>query len=175
MKRVEIVVGGLGGQGVIMAGILLGTAATVFANLRAVQTQAYSSEQRGGMAKAEVIISKERIVNPKVRAADYLIALADDAIRRHLGSLKEGGRVIADSNLVTIPESHKDRALQVPATAVAEALGSGIAANLVLLGVFLKNTRLMPVEAMEKAIQMSGTSKAQEINLNAFRKGIQFS
>ena len=58
MKRTEILIGGVGGQGVILAGILLGSAATLFDHKKAVQTQAYSSEQRGGMARAEVILSE---------------------------------------------------------------------------------------------------------------------
>ena len=86
MKRTEILIGGVGGQGVILAGILLGTAATLFDNKKALQTQAYSSEQRGGMARAEVILADEPITDPQVRRPDILIALAQDAVNRHLNN-----------------------------------------------------------------------------------------
>ena len=88
MNRTEILIGGVGGQGVILAGILLGTAATLFENKKAVQTQAYSSEQRGGMARAEVILSDEPVTDPQVRRPDILIALAQDAVNRHLKKIK---------------------------------------------------------------------------------------
>ena len=94
MKRTEILIGGVGGQGVILAGILLGTAATLFDHKKAVQTQAYSSEQRGGMAKSEVILASDPITDPQVRRPDILIALAEDAIKRHLQKIKPGGLVV---------------------------------------------------------------------------------
>ena len=91
MNRTEILIGGVGGQGVILAGILLGAAATLFDHKKAVQTQAYSSEQRGGMARAEVILGSDPITDPQVRQPDILLALAEDAITRHLHKVKPGG------------------------------------------------------------------------------------
>ena len=73
MSRTEILIGGVGGQGVVLSGILLGTAATLFDRKKAVQTQSYSSELRGGSARAEVIISEQRVTDPQVRKADILI------------------------------------------------------------------------------------------------------
>src|SRR5512136_358493 len=120
MKRTEILIGGVGGQGVILAGILLGSAATLFDHKKAVQTQAYSSEQRGGMARAEVIISDEPVTDPQVRRPDILIALAQDAVNRHLKKIKPGGLLVMDSDLVKEVSPGDFQTLEIPATSLAE-------------------------------------------------------
>ncbi len=173
MTRTEILIGGVGGQGVILAGILLGTAATLFENKKAVQTQAYSSEQRGGMAKAEVILSSEPITDPQVRRPDILIALAEDAVKRHLSKIKPQGLLVFDSDLVKEVAPGDYQVLQVPATSLAEREGNIVVANLILLGVLIQRTGLLPVQAMEKAIVMSVPSQAKNLNLSAFRKGLE--
>ena len=174
MNRTEILIGGVGGQGVILAGILLGTAATLFDHKKAVQTQAYSSEQRGGMAKSEVILSDDSVTDPQVRRPDILIALAEDAIKRHLQKVKPGGRVVVDSDLVEKLKPGNYQAIEIPATSMAEKeLGNTVVANLILLGGLIKRTQLLSVAAMEKAIEMSVPPKAKELNLKAFRRGLE--
>jgi 2-oxoglutarate ferredoxin oxidoreductase subunit gamma len=175
MKRTEILVGGVGGQGVILAGILLGAAATLFDGKKAVQTQAYSSEQRGGMARAEVIISDEPVTDPQVRRPDVLIALAQDAVNRHLKKIKPGGLLVVDSDLAQEVEKGNFEVLSIPATSIADKeMGSVVVANLILLGGLLKKTAVLSVGAMEKAIEANVPPKAKEMNLKAFRRGLEF-
>jgi 2-oxoglutarate ferredoxin oxidoreductase subunit gamma len=175
MKRTEILIGGVGGQGVILAGILLGAAATLFDNKKAVQTQAYSSEQRGGMARAEVILGSEPITDPQVRKPDILLALAEDAINRHLSKVKPGGLVVIDSDLVKNAKTGDYEVLSLPATSIAEKeMGNIVVANLILLGGLIKKTAILSVGAMEKAIAGNVPPKAKELNLNAFRRGLEF-
>jgi 2-oxoglutarate ferredoxin oxidoreductase subunit gamma len=175
MNRTEILIGGVGGQGVILAGILLGTAATLFENKKAVQTQAYSSEQRGGMARAEVILSDEPVTDPQVRRPDILIALAQDAVNRHLKKIKPSGFLVMDSDLVREVSPGDFQTLEIPATSLAEnELGSIVVANLILLGGLIKKTGILSVGAMEKAIETSVPPKAKELNLKAFRRGLEF-
>ncbi len=174
MKRTEILIGGVGGQGVILAGIVLGTAATVFDNKKAVQTQAYSSEQRGGMARAEVILSSEPITDPQVRKPDILMALAEDAISRHLHKVKPAGLVVIDSDLVKNAQPGDYEILALPATSIAEKeMGNIVVANLILLGGLIKKTALLSVDAVEKAIEMNVPPKAKAMNINAFRRGLE--
>jgi 2-oxoglutarate ferredoxin oxidoreductase subunit gamma len=176
MNRTEILIGGVGGQGVILAGILLGTAATLFENKKAVQTQAYSSEQRGGMARAEVILSDEPVTDPQVRRPDILIALAQDAVNRHLKKIKPSGLLVMDSDLVKEVSPGDFQTLEIPATSLAEnELGSIVVANLILLGGLIKKTGLLSVGAMEKAIETNVPPKAKAMNLKAFRRGLEFS
>ncbi|HSR10851.1 MAG TPA: 2-oxoacid:acceptor oxidoreductase family protein [Thermodesulfobacteriota bacterium] len=174
MKRTEILIGGVGGQGVILAGILLGSAATLFDGKKAVQTQAYSSEQRGGMARAEVILDEEPVTDPQVRKPDILIALAQDAVNRHLLKIKPGGLLVADSDLVLRYEKGNFDVLSLPATSIADKeMGNTVVANLVLLGGLIKKTGILSVEAMEKAIAANVPPKAKELNLKAFRRGLE--
>jgi len=174
MSRTEILVGGVGGQGVVLSGILLGTAATLFEGKQAVQTQSYSSELRGGSTRAEVIISEEPVTDPQVRKPDILIALAEDALSKYIHRIKPKGLLVIDSDLVKGAKPGDYEILAIPATSIADKeMGNIVVANLIILGALLKKTGLLSVEAMEKAIEVSVPKKAITLNLNAFRRGLQ--
>jgi 2-oxoglutarate ferredoxin oxidoreductase subunit gamma len=161
---------------VVLSGILLGTAATLFEGKQAVQTQSYSSELRGGSARAEVIISDERVSDPEVRKPDVLILMAEDAVPRYLHKVRPGGLVAVDSDLVKSLESGNYEILQVPATSIAEKeMNNIVVANLIILGALIKKTGLLSVESMKKAIEVSVPKKAMTLNLNAFQKGLELS
>ncbi len=172
MNRTEIIVGGVGGQGVVLSGILLGTAATVYDQKKAVQTQSYSSELRGGSARTEVIISEEPISDPQVRKADILIALAEEALPRDIDKVKPGGLVIVDSDMAAGPKEGNYEIIRISATSIAEnEMNNPIVANLILLGALIKRTPVVSIDSMEKAIEFSVPPKAKMLNLKAFRRG----
>jgi 2-oxoglutarate ferredoxin oxidoreductase subunit gamma len=175
MSRTEILIGGVGGQGVVLSGILLGTAATLFEGKQAVQTQSYSSELRGGSARAEVIISEEPVTDPQVRRPDILIALAEEALPKYIDKIKPKGLLVIDSDLVKGAKIGNYEILSIPATSIADKeMGNIVVANLIILGALLKKTGLLSVEAMEKAIEVSVPKKAITLNLNAFKRGLEF-
>jgi len=174
MSRKEILIGGVGGQGVVLSGILLGTAATLFDGKQAVQTQSYSSELRGGSTRAEVIISEEPVTDPQVRKPDILIVLAEDALSKYIGRIKPKGLLVIDSDLVKGAKPGDYEILSIPATSIADKeMGNIIVANLIILGALVKKTGLLSVESMEKAIEVSVPKKAITLNLNAFRRGLE--
>ncbi len=174
MSRKEILIGGVGGQGVVLSGILLGTAATLFEGKKAVQTQSYSSELRGGSARAEVIISEDAVTDPQVRRPDILIALAEEAIPRYANRIRSKGLLVIDSDLVKGEKPGDYEILSIPATSIADKeMGNIIVANLIILGALLKKTGLLSVEAMEKAIEVSVPKKATALDLKAFRRGLE--
>jgi len=174
MSRTEILIGGVGGQGVVLSGILLGTAATLFDGKKAVQTQSYSSELRGGSARAEVIISEEPVSDPQVRKPDILIVLAEDALPKYIGSIKPKGLLVIDSDLVKGAKPGDYEILTIPATSIADKeMGNIVVANLIILGALIKKTGLLSVESMEKAIEVSVPKKATTLNLDAFRRGLE--
>jgi 2-oxoglutarate ferredoxin oxidoreductase subunit gamma len=176
MSRTEILIGGVGGQGVVLSGILLGTAATLFEAKKAVQTQSYSSELRGGSARAEVIISEEPISDPQVRRPDILIALAEEAIPRYVDRIRSKGLLVIDSDLVKGAKTGDYEILSIPATSIADKeMGNIVVANLIILGALIKKTGLLSVEAMEKAIEVSVPKKATALNLKAFKRGLELS
>src|SRR4030067_2640142 len=120
MGRTEILIGGVGGQGVVLSGILLGTAASLYDGKQAVQTQSYSSELRGGSARAAVIISEERVTDPEVRRPDILILMAEDAVGRYLHKIKPRGLLAIDADLVKGVSEGDYEILSIPATSIAD-------------------------------------------------------
>jgi 2-oxoglutarate ferredoxin oxidoreductase subunit gamma len=159
-----------------LSGILLGTAATLFDGKKAVQTQSYSSELRGGSTRSEVIISEEPVTDPQVRKPDILIAMAEDALSKYVDRVKPKGLLVIDSDLVKGEKPGDYEILSIPATSIADKeMGNIVVANLIILGAIIRKTGLLSVEAMEKAIEMSVPKKATALNLNAFRKGLGLS
>jgi len=171
LGRVEVRISGLGGQGVILAGQILGRAA-VHDRKNVVQTQSYGAEARGSAAKSEIIISEEKIGFPKVRKCDILVAMSQIALDRHLKDLKENGVLLIDEDMVKEVPSVKARVLRIPATRVSESeLKSKIFANVVMLGALTK-VEVVSKKAMERGIIESVSEETREENIKAFRKGM---
>jgi len=172
MTRVEIRICGLGGQGVVLAGQILGRAA-VYDGKNVVQTQSYGAEARGSAAKSEVIISDDKIGFPLVRKCDVLVAMSQNALDVNIKDLKRNATLLIDKGLVKqIPEV-KAQIYKLAATKVAEAqLKSKMYANVVMLGALAKITKIVSREAMEKAITASVKANSLKTNLYAFEKGI---
>ena len=172
-KRIEVRIGGLGGQGVVLAGEILGRAA-VYDGKHVVQTQSYGAEARGSAAKSEVIISDSKIGFPKVRKCDVLIAMSQSAVEKHLKDLKENGVLVVDENTVEHIPKTKVKPFIIPATKTAEKLfGSTLYANIVMLGALTKITGIVKEEAVEKAITDSVPESAREANITGFREGLR--
>ena len=174
-KRIEIRISGLGGQGVVLAGQILGRAA-VYEGKNVVQKGDYGAEARGSAAKSEVIISDDKIGFPAVRKCDILVTMSPEAVEKHLKDLKEDGILLVDSSTVeTIPKI-KAKVFNIPATNTAkEAFGAVIYANIIMLGALTKLTKIVNEESMEKAIRESLPEKTAQDNVNAYRKGLQLS
>src|SRR3974390_204435 len=100
MKRTEVRIAGFGGQGVVLAGVLLGTASAVTDGRRAVQTQSYGAAARGGGARSEGVISDEPIVYPRVTHPDILVAMSEEAMQKYGPDMRPGAFLFIDSDLV---------------------------------------------------------------------------
>ena len=100
MAQTDLAIAGVGGQGSILAGVILGSAAVTFDSKYATQTQAYSSELRGGFAATWVIISDQPVEFPRVTHPDILVAQAADSITRFGQVVKPDGILIYDSDMV---------------------------------------------------------------------------
>ncbi len=171
-KRTEIRITGLGGQGVVLAGKILGRAA-VYDEKHVVQTQSYGAEARGSAAKSEVIIADKKIGFPMVRKCDVLVAMSQTALDKHLKDLKENGTLLVDEDLVREVPKIRARVFKIPATKMAETeLKSKIYANMIMLGALTKTTGIINQQAVEKAIIESVPNKMQENNIRGFRIGL---
>src|SRR5512134_3608635 len=98
--RYEIRLSGEGGQGIVLAGVILAEAAAIYDGKNATQTQVYGPESRGGASKAEVIISDEEIDYPKAISVDLLLALTQAAADKFSHDLKPSGILVLDSSKV---------------------------------------------------------------------------
>jgi 2-oxoglutarate ferredoxin oxidoreductase subunit gamma len=166
-------IAGFGGQGVVLAGQILGRAA-VYDEKYAVQTQSYGAEARGSAAKSEVIISDDPIRFPLVRKCDVLVAMSQTALNKHLSVLREDGVLLVDSGLVKEIPKLKVEIFRVPATKTAEAkFGRRIYANVVMLGALTKATRIVSRKAMENAIKDSVPKEMLKENLRGFQLGLK--
>ena len=171
---------GFGGQGIVMAGYVLGHAG-VLDGRNAMQTQAYGSEARGGTCKSDVVISQDEIVELAVGELDVLVAMSQPALARFLPSLKAGGILIYDSDLVkpddgdlAKPGRRGPRCLGVPATAIAHnTYGRDIVANAIVLGFLVAVTDVVSRAALRRAIAESVPPKTLETNLAALDEGVR--
>lgn len=172
MTRIEVRICGLGGQGVVLAGQILGRAA-VYDGKNVVQTQSHGAEARGSAAKSEVIISDEKISFPMVRRCDVLVAMSQNALDVHIKDLKENANLLVDTDFVEqIPEI-KARIYKLQTTKAAEnQLKSKIYANVIMLGALTKITKIVSKKAMEKAIRTSVKIDTAKTNLSAFEIGL---
>jgi len=171
LKKTEIRITGLGGQGVVLAGQILGRAAA-YDGKNVVQTQSYGAEARGSMAKSEVIISDSKIGFPIVRKCDILIAMSQEAVEKNIKDLKEEGILLLDSSLAKTAPETKAKTFKTPATKIAESFcGGKLFANMVMLGALVKITNIVSEESMEKAICESTAEKILSANLEAYKKG----
>ncbi len=172
MAQTDLTIAGLGGQGSILAGVILGKAAVTYDGKFATQTQAYSSELRGGFAATWIIISDEPIEFPRVTHPDVLVAQAQDSINRFADVLKPEGILIYDNEMVqSIPDFIK-RLCAVAATSLARNdLQAPVTANMIMLGALCKVTAVVSRSALEKAISESVPKGKQELNLRAFSMG----
>lgn len=174
MSRTELTIAGVGGQGSIMAGVILGKAAVTYDAKYAVQTQAYSSELRGGFAATWVVISDEPVIFPRVTRPDILIAQAQDSIVRFSHALKPDGLLIIDSDMIPTPPENVQRVFMVPATSLARnRLKASFTTNTFMLGALCKVTGIISREALEKAITDAVPKGKEHVNLDAFSMGFE--
>ena len=164
MKK-EIRICGFGGQGIVLAGVILGEAASR-AGFEAVQTQSYGPESRGGAARSEVVISTEPIDYPRVSRADVLIALSQASYDSYVGEMAKDGTVVIDADLV-----EADGAAAVPFTTTAEEVGRKIVANLVMLGYLTALLDLVPPDVLEETVMDNIPVGTEELNRRALQAG----
>jgi 2-oxoglutarate ferredoxin oxidoreductase subunit gamma len=172
LGRTEIRLAGEGGQGMILAGIILAEAAAMYDGKNAVQTQSYGPEARGGASKAEVVISRDEIDYPEVINADVLVALSQEACDKYASNLKKEGLLIVDAEKVgRVPYS---TAIKVPISRLAlEKTGKTITANVVALGLLIGLTDVISREAIEKAVVARAPKGTEEINRTALATGFK--
>jgi len=167
----QISLSGTGGQGLILAGIILAEAA-ILDGKETVQTQSYGPEARGGASKAEVIISNDVIDYPKVVSADILLVMSQEACNKYHGLVGPHGKMIVDTSLVwEIPEI---AAKVVPlgiTKAAQEQLGKVMTANIIAMGALVGLTKAVSLESLKTAVLARVPKGTEKLNQQALEIG----
>jgi 2-oxoglutarate ferredoxin oxidoreductase subunit gamma len=168
--RTEIRLAGEGGQGMILAGIILAEAAAIYDGKMAVQTQSYGPEARGGASKSEVVIADGEIDHPEVLDADVVVTLSQEAYDKYATRIKPDCLLIVDDEKVHHIQG--TQAIRIPISRLAfETTGKSITANTVALGVLVGLTGVVSRQAIEKAVTARAPRGTEEMNRQALEAG----
>ncbi len=170
LGRVETRLAGSGGQGLLLAGLVLAEAAGLYDGREVAMVQSYGPEARGGASKAEVIISDQAIDYPLCTRVDLFLALTQEAADAYCWDLKPNAWIIVDSDLVSHPPSSK--AVRLPFTAAArDKLKKPMVANVVALGAIAEITGVISRRGLEKALLARVPAGTEALNKKALALG----
>jgi len=172
VDRFEIRLSGSGGQGIILASIILAEAAGIFEGYHVSQTQSYGPEARGGKCKAEVVISSKQIDYPKTVQLDMMLAMNQSSCDAYCFDFKPNGLLLVDSGLVEqMPTS---RVVNLPFTKIArEVAGKNLFANIVAIGVLGYLCPILSINSLEAALAARVPKDTKKLNNKALRAGIK--
>lgn len=170
MSRQEIRLAGSGGQGVILATVILAEAALISGKYTA-QSQAYGPEARGGYCKAEVLVSDQPIGFTKVLNPTFLMTLTQQSLDHYSDAVDENCTLLIDSSL--IPDKQiKAKILSLPILETAkETVGRLQTANIVAVGAINELLHITDDASMEKAVLMHVPKGTEKVNVKALEEG----
>lgn len=169
--RYEFRLSGSGGQGVILASIIIAEAA-ILDGLDVAQTQAYGPESRGGASKAEVVISDGEIDYPKATDPQAVLVLTQEAHDRYGRKLGPGAILVADQDQVEGPWPEGVRVFRAPiARTAVEVTGRELATNVVAIGLLAEATGVLSPDSVSTAVRARVPRGTEEMNLRALEAG----
>ncbi len=171
MHRDEIMIGGLGGQGIVLAGYIMGKAAALFDKKNSTHTQDYGPEARGGACRTQVVISDDPISYPYIDNPSVLAVMSQGAYNTYSPTMRPDTLLLIDEDLVKPKASKDSRVYTVPATRIAQELGRAAVANIVMLGFITAISQVVSKEAMKQAVLESVPKGTEELNSSAFERG----
>lgn len=175
--RKEIIMAGFGGQGIMTMGTLLATAG-MREGKHVTWLPSYGAEQRGGTANCTVVISEEMIGSPIIDRPGYVVVMNPPSLEKFEPKLAEDGYLIINTSLVSSLPGRKDiKTIGVPANRIAEELGNGRVANIVMLGALVSRTGLVDLSTLEALVREIGVKRGAgmaDLNLAALEAGRLF-
>ena len=173
--RHEVRFAGFGGQGIILAAVILAEAAGTYENKEVAQTQSYGPEARGGAARAEVVISEEKITYIKAMNPDIFLLFSQPALDRYVADIDcSHAIVLIDNTIVSSWPSDIVHLYAISATQLAEKiLEKKIVANIVMLGAMAALTDVVTLSSLQNALTSHLPSSVLELNLQALQLGFQ--
>ena len=174
-QEFRIKIAGFGGQGVLLLGALL-TEMGMREGLEVSWLPSYGPEMRSGSAHCHVCLSKERIGSPLIEHPDVLVAMNELSLRKFAPHVAPGGLIFY--NATRLPQDFalpQARVICVPASEIADKLGSTKATNIVLLGAILEETEcLLPATAENVLETTVKRVEMKEVNRKALAAGRDF-
>jgi len=171
----EILITGFGGQGIILAGNILGKAAALYDHRHATLTQSYGPEARGGSCSAQVMISDEEILFPYVEHPEVLVCMSQEGYTKNVKMLIPGGLLIWDTDLVRTKKPDSSwTTYNIPATRFAGELGNEMMANIVMLGFLSSVSDLVSPDSLREAVLNSVPPNTKDKNAKAFDRGREY-
>lgn len=168
--RYEIRLSGTGGQGSILAAIVLAEACGIFEGKKVVQTQSYGPEARGGASRADLIIADEEILYPKARQLDLLACLSQLACDCYTPDLKMDGIQLVDSFYVR--QCYREKVFSLPfAQTARENFGRELFTNIILLGSITSIAGIVRLESLKQAVKNRVPGHTIDLNLRALEIG----
>ncbi|HEY3291669.1 MAG TPA: 2-oxoacid:acceptor oxidoreductase family protein [Anaerolineae bacterium] len=171
----DVVLSGFGGQGALFAGQLLAYAA-MDKGLFVTWIPSYGPEMRGGTANCTVIVSDEEIGSPIVNHPACVMAFNNPSVEKYEPLVATGGLLIYNASLTTYVITRPDiRAIPIQASEIAGELGNPRLLNMVMLGALLQLTDILPIDAVDTALESHMSSRRPELlalNRQALRRGM---
>lgn len=168
----KLIITGFGGQGVIMAGRIVGKAAALGDKLESSLVQSYGPESRGGACSVQVTIADEQIFYPYINVPDILVCMSQAGYDKYKDILEDATILIADQDLVKL--SGNGDCYSIPATRFAEEMGLKMMANIIMIGFLSGITEAISLESARDTVSKSVPPKTVEINLKAFERGWEY-
>ncbi|NWG01392.1 MAG: 2-oxoacid:acceptor oxidoreductase family protein [Syntrophaceae bacterium] len=171
MRQVRL--SGFGGQGIVLAGLLLGQAG-VMEGKYVTGSNSYGAQARGSGCKSEIVFSDHPIHYPHLIIADILVAMSQGAYQTYDEEVKESGIILYDRGRVVPNMELNVKQLGVSATEISlKKLKNKQVANIVMLGALVETTGIVSPRAIRKAIALHIPKRFQALNLKAFHKGME--
>ncbi len=172
----NLLVAGFGGQGVMTLGKFIATAVCDTTDKNVTFFPSYGAEQRGGTANCYVVISDAEVGTPVGDKMDELIVMNQPSLDKFLGKLKPGGTLFVNSSIVGDEIARDDiKVVKAPVSDLALELGNTKVLNIIMLGVYIGYSKVLPAESVWNVIEhkFAGKPKLLPLNKQAFEKGIE--
>jgi 2-oxoglutarate ferredoxin oxidoreductase subunit gamma len=170
------IMAGFGGQGIMLAGKIAIQAGMIL-GLRVTYIPSYGAEVRGGTAHCHVTISRQEIASPVIARPDFCLVMNSPSLTKFSPQLRKGGTLITNSSMVDESSGRSDiTEVRIPANRIAEERGTIKAANMAILGAFIRHSKLLSLESVCRVLPDALPSRHQdllEINLNALKDGYE--
>ena len=173
----EVIMGGVGGQGIMVIGNLLAQAAFM-ENLNVTYLPIYGVEKRGGQADCTVVISSEEIGSPVVGAPQSCLLMSRPSLQKYGPRIKPHGLLVLNSSLMDPKEVSRNdlEVLPIPANDLAMDLKNDRLANMIMIGAFVEKTRVVNLDTMISILPRIFDERHHHLipaNTEAIRKGAE--